>query len=165
MSCIMEISIINSGRFCLRKFAIKLSRAEPKFTECFAIPIASLYLINASLLFFRCSNNSFIMFCRLFIQAILSIRTEHFQANRPLLAHCSSSSCEIAFAKAAVREEPVLADRRPSVIPSAHVCFVPHKGRTLHEATSKDNIESPRVLRRLQYLRRWSHEQIKQVFP
>jgi len=25
--------------------------------------------------------------------------------------------------------------------------------------------ESPRVLRRLQPLRRWSHEQIKQVFP
>ena len=30
---------------------------------------------------------------------------------------------------------------------------------------SENEIESPRVLRRLQYLRRWSHEQIKQVFP
>ena len=25
--------------------------------------------------------------------------------------------------------------------------------------------ESPRVLRRLRYLKRWSHEQIKQIFP
>ena len=28
-----------------------------------------------------------------------------------------------------------------------------------------DLTESPRVLRRLQYLRRWSHEQIKEIFP
>jgi len=29
----------------------------------------------------------------------------------------------------------------------------------------KGRYESPRVLRRLQLLRRWSHEEIKQVFP
>ena len=32
-------------------------------------------------------------------------------------------------------------------------------------AMSNAELESPRVLRRLQHLREWSHEKIKQVFP
>ena len=37
---------------------------------------------------------------------------------------------------------------------------------TLHgQAQPRMVVEAPRVLRRLQYLREWSHEQIQQVFP
>lgn len=33
------------------------------------------------------------------------------------------------------------------------------------ERLSLPKSESPRILRRLKYLKRWSHEQIKQIFP
>ena len=43
---------------------------------------------------------------------------------RRLLGHCSSSSCEIAFAKAAVREGPFMAGLRPTL--SCLRASVPH---------------------------------------
>jgi hypothetical protein len=54
--------------------------------------------------------------------------------------------------------------------PHFHALYAEHEAlidiRTLEViGGSLPRIEAPRVLRRLQLLRRWSHEQVKEVLP